>query len=274
MYLQNQNRLETGDGTPAVIHQHFSRIARRYRHLRITDIEPVTFIAEEMEKLARIEAIDIGCGTGRYDLLLSRYLGERLFLTCCDNNANMLKALEKYLKKHGVRNFLTMRSQAEALPAPDNAFDCAFTFNAIHHFNLPGFLQESARILKSGGYLFIYTRLSEQNRNNIWGRYFPKYNQKETRLYTLKTLTKTIGAVPNLWIKSIEFFKYRRIASLAQLIERAKACHYSTFCLYSAEELEEALAGFVQKINKEFTDTREIQWFDENVLLVIRKEES
>ncbi|MFC1912246.1 class I SAM-dependent methyltransferase [Chloroflexota bacterium] len=272
MYPQYTDDLETGCETPAVIHQHFSRIARKYRNLRITDTEPIALIAEEMGKLAHVEAIDIGCGTGRYDLLLSRYLGDKLHLTCCDANAEMLKSLDKYLKKHGVSNFTSMRSQAENIPVPSGSLDCIFTFNAIHHFSLPEFLQESARILKSQGYLFIYTRLLEQNKNTIWGQCFPRYTQKETRLYSLKTLTKTTVSVPKLWIKSIEFFKYRRIATLEQLIERARACHYSTFCLYSPEELEESLAGFTQKLEKEFDDTQRIRWSDENVLLVIQKE--
>ena len=273
MFPQYTNDLETGHVTPAAIHQHFSRIARRYRNLRITDIEPIALITEELKNLAHIKAIDIGCGTGRYDLLLSRYLGDKLHLTCCDANAEMLKTLDKYLKNHGVSNFTSMRSQAENVPIPSDTLDCIFTFNAIHHFSLPEFLQESARILKSGGYLFIYTRLLEQNKNTIWGRCFPKYNQKETRLYSLKTLTKTTVSAPKLWIKSIEFFKYKRIATLKQLIERAKACHYSTFCLYSPEELKESLAGFTQKVKKEFDDTKCIQWSDENILLVIRKED-
>lgn len=273
MRSQYTNRVEPDCVTPTVIHQHFSRIATRYRRLRVTDTEPIAFIAEKLEKLAHIDAIDIGCGTGRYDLLISRYLGDKLHLTCCDANADMLKTLDKYLTKHGVSNFTSLRSQAESVPLPTNSLDCIFTFNAIHHFNLPTFLQESTRILKSGGYLFIYTRLLEQNKNTIWGQCFPKYNQKETRLYSLNTLTEAIVSAPKLWIGSIEFFKYGRIATLEQLTERAKACHYSTFCLYSPEELEESLAGFTQKIESDFGDTQCIQWSDENALLVIRKED-
>ena len=106
------------------IHEHFSRIAPKYRDLRITDPEPVAFIAKELEKLTSIKAVDVGCGAGRYDLLLCRYLGEKLHLTCADINSNMLEALDKYLIKHCITNFTSMHSEAENLPFPRNSLDC------------------------------------------------------------------------------------------------------------------------------------------------------
>lgn len=257
---------------PKGIHQHFSRIAPKYRNFRITDPEPVVFIAKELEKLVSIKAVDVGCGAGRYDLLLCRYIGGKLHLACADNNSNMLEALDEYLIKHGISNFISVHSKAEDLPFPRNSLDCVCTFNAIHHFNLLEFLHESARILKSGGYLFIYTRLRGQNMVNIWGRHFPKFHQKETRLYTLYTLAQSVAAVPNLRINSIKYFKYGRTSSLVQLVERARAHHYSTFSLYSSEELEEAITAFRQKIRNEFEDVNHIHWHDENVLFIIRKE--
>ena len=254
-------------------HYHFSRIATRYRDLRTTDPEPITLIAKELEKLVSIRAVDVGCGDGRYGLLLCKYLGDKLHLTCADANSNMLEVLDEYLIKHGINNYKSMHSEAENLPFPRNDLDCVCTFNAIHHFNLLEFLYESNRVLKSGGYLFIYTRLREQNEKNIWGRYFPKFHQKETRLYTLHTLAQSVTAVPNLRLNSIKYFKYGRTSSLAQLVERARAHHYSTFSLYSSEELEEAIAVFTHMIRNEFEDANRIHWYDENVLFVIREED-
>ena len=272
MCSQVLNRAEPRYATQTIFHHHFSKVASRYHDFRTTDSEPITLIYEQLKELTSIEAVDIGCGPGRYDLLLYESLGDKLRLTCVDANADMLETLDKYLKNHGISNFTSMCSRAEKVPVPSNTLDCVFTFNAIHHFNLPEFLQESARTLKSGGYLFIYTRLCEQNRRNIWGQHFPEFHRKETRLHTLDTLTQTVAAVPTLRVKSIELFKYKRMSTLSQLAERVKARHYSTFCLYSPEELEEATAGFVQKINDEFNGARWIHWFDENVLFTIRKE--
>ena len=266
------NGVEPGNAGPTPVHHHFSAIAQRYHYLRTTDPEPVALIARELGELARIEAIDIGCGSGRYDQLLFKYLDNKLRLTCVDASLSMLKALNKYLYEHGISNYASLRGSAENIISLDNTYDCVCTFNAVHHFNLPGFLGESARILKCGGCLFIYTRLPEQNERNIWGRYFPGFCRKETRLYTPDTLTQSVAAVPNLHIMSIEYFKYGRTASLAQLLKRARSHHYSTFSLYSPEELEEAIAGFTRNIRNTFDDTKQIHWFDENVLFVIRKD--
>ncbi len=272
MCAQIINTINPNDAVLAGIHQHFSRIAPKYRSLRTTDPEPVAFIARELAKLVSVIAVDVGCGAGRYDLLLCRYLGNKLHLACADTNFNMLESLDEHLISHGIRNFISLNSQAENLPFPRDSIDCICTFNAIHHFNLLEFLHESDRILKSPGYLFIYTRLSQQNMVNIWGRYFPKFHQKETRLYTLYTLAQSVAAVPSLRIYLIKYFKYGRTSSLAQLVERARAHHYSTFSLYSSEELEEAITGFRQKIMNEFEDVDRIHWHDENILLEIRKE--
>ena len=273
MCSQVIDRAEPSYTMPTTINHHFSRVANSYRYFRTTDSEPITSIAKELKKLARIEAIDIGCGTGRYDILLYKYLGDKLHLTCVDANVDMLAQLDKYLKKLSISNFVAICSRAENLTFPSHSLDCIFTFNAIHHFNLSEFLRESARILKSGGYLFIYTRLREQNGRNIWGRCFPKFQQKETRLNTLNTLMQTVVAMPTLRIKSTEYFKYRRMSTLEQLVERVKAHHYSTFSLYSPEELEESIAGFVNRIENESNGAHWIHWFDENVLFVIRKED-
>jgi ubiquinone/menaquinone biosynthesis C-methylase UbiE len=271
MYSKGTSRIAPRIATPIAIHHHFSTISKRYRNLRTTDLEPVNIVVRELKNLVRIKGIDIGCGAGRYDLLLCQYLGDRLRLTCVDDNDCMLEELDKYLIEHGLSNFESMHSEAEYLPFPNNALDCVCAFNAIHHFNLPEFLHESYRILKNGGYLFIYTRLHEQNGRNIWGRYFPKFHIKETRLYTLDTLMALVAA-SNLHVKSIEYFKYGRISTLAQLVKRAREHHYSTFSLYLPEELEEAITRFKQNIRSEFEDINQIRWFDENVLFVVRKE--
>lgn len=183
----------------------------------------------------------------------------------------MLEVLDAYLKKHGISNFVAIKSGAESLPFPDGTLNCVCTFNAVHHFNLLGFLQESARILKSDGYLFIYTRLHEQNSSHIWGQYFPEFHQKETRLHSLNTFLRTVAVVPDLRIESIEYFKYGRVSTLEQLIERTRACHYSTFLLYSPKELEEAITKFAQNIERRFKDVHRVSWFDEYALFIVRK---
>jgi len=264
-------KMKSSDEKYFLIHDHFSKIAHKYHRLRTTDVAPIIFIARRINKLEHIEAIDIGCGTGRYDLLLFKYLKPKLRLTCLDSNPDMLDALEKNLMNNGISDFTLVNAKVGGIPSQDNIYDCVFTFNAVHHFSLLEFLLASARILKVGGYIFIYTRLRDQNRRNIWGRYFPMFNEKETRLYSFNKFRETVEEVPNLHIESVEYYKYARMSTMTQLIDRARSRHYSTFSLYAPEELEEAIEGFTSNIKGKFKDLNRVHWFDGNTLFVIRK---
>jgi len=60
------------------IQRHFSKIANQYKSLRIIDLEPVLYIRHQLDGLQKIQAADVGCGIGIYDIELFRHLGERL----------------------------------------------------------------------------------------------------------------------------------------------------------------------------------------------------
>ena len=254
---------------------HFSQVASRYRDLRTTDPEPIFCIMQELgsrSNLPRIDVVDIGCGNGRYSLLLAKYLDGKVSLSCVDNNEHMLETLEPYLAANGISTFVSVKSDAESLPFDDSSFDCIITFNAVHHFKLGDFLVEAARILRDGSLIFIYTRTPEQNRRNIWGRYFPQFCQKETRLYYPDQLKQAVTAVPTLKLRRVKDFRYERVASLERLIEQAGNRHYSTFWFYSDQEFVTALDEFRLNIGEHFSNLNEIRWFDENLLVVVEKE--
>lgn len=253
------------------IPHHFSKIAHQYRDLRTTDIEPILFIEKKLKNVSGIRAADVGCGAGRYDLKLFQHLGKKLYLYCIDVTKEMLEQLSSHLNSHKLKNFQPIAALAEILPLPDNSLDCLFSFNAIHHFRILGFFNEASRTLKKDGYFFIYTRLRKQNKRTIWGKYFPFFNQKETRLFELNELKEIVKTCPQLRIESIEVFKYKRISTLNRLIGQAKRQHYSTFFLYTNKEFKQSLERFEQNIKRHFEDLRNISWFDENILLVVRK---
>lgn len=253
------------------INKHFSKISQMYRNLRITDLEPILYMSKLLQKLPKIKAASIGCGSGRYELMLFQYLGNKLHLFCIDNNKQMLLQLKEYFKQQKIQNFQIKQSVAKQLPLENESLDCVFTFNAIHHFNIFGFVNEVSRVLKDKGYLFIYTRTRTQNSRNIWGKYFPLFNQKETRLYELYELKSILREVPELVIQNVEFFKYQRVSYFDWLVEQARNNHYSTFYLYSQAEFQKSLDKFKRNLQRHFMDLNNISWFDENVLLVIRK---
>lgn len=253
------------------IRSHFSKIAHIYDDLRTTDPEPILFIKERLEQLGRIEAADIGCGGGRYDVRLFEQLGERLWLTCIDDSEEMLRELAKKLQKHKIKNYRTMRTQARVLPLKDDSLDVVITLNALHHFMVLDFLLEAARVLKDDGYLFIYTRLRSQNKESIWGRFFPQFHEKEKRLHELCELKEILRAVRALKLESTNYFEYERRATLTKLIAQARNHHYSTFYLYDQQEFEEALGRFEANIVRHFDDPEDIVWHDRNVMLTMRR---
>lgn len=251
--------------------EHFAKIAEKYLELRTTDEKPIQFIKNILNQ-DEINAADIGCGDGRYDMKLFQYLNHRLFLYCIDSNNQMLEQLKKRLSQFNIRNFKTRHAIASKLPLYKNTIDCVFTFNAIHHFNISEFLNEVSRVLKNDGRLFIYTRTRSQNKQNIWGRYFPLFGQKETRLYEMDEFEAILENIGGMNIESVNFFKHKRISSIDRLVEKATNCHYSTFRLYSKNQFEKSLAKFKQRLQENFQDGENIQWCDENVMLIAQKE--
>ena len=251
--------------------QDFSQIATEYRGLRTTDPEPIRTIAHDLRDESSVQAIDVGCGEGRYDLLLYRHLGSKLRLCCVDVTYEMLREMGQYLLSEAITNFGSARAMAHLLPLKSNSQDCIFTFNAIHHFNVSGFLHESHRILKGGGRLFVYTRLREQNSQSVWGQHFPDFSQKETRLFELSELQSLVDDVPGLKVERADFFAHPRRSSLDRLVEQARGRHYSTFGLYSPKEFEMALERFVRGVKEGYEDENDIRWTDHNTLLVVSK---
>jgi len=231
---------------------HFSRVATLYNDLRTTDLEPITFIKDRLNGKHSIEAADMGCGAGRYCLKFLQHL-DILHLTCIDVNESMLEQTSNYLRAAGITNFKTMRSLAEDVPLADNSMDNIFSFNAIHHFDFIKFIEKSAEVIRGRGCIFIYTRLRGQNEKNIWGKYFPFFLEKENRLYELDKLEGMIKPIESLTIECMKQFKYRRNASLSQLVYLARNGHYSTFSLYQKNEFEAALKGFQKNITRHFS---------------------
>lgn len=215
--------------------------------------------------------VDVGCGDGRYSLEICRRLGQKVSLHCVDANQEMLKNLNEFLSSRNITNFQTHQASAEALPFADDSIDCVLSMNAIHHFKFSEFLNEVSRILTDNGFLFIYTRYRSQNRKNIWGRYFPLFNEKETRLYEFNELEEEVKKNPNLVLQSAEVFGYERSADIAALINQAENHHYSTFYLYEKEEFERSVSRFRKNLDSDFGDNGQVEWTDENSLLTINK---
>ena len=248
----------------ADIRRHFTEISPVYRSVRTTDPEPVEWIARELDGLVRPRGADIGCGAGRYVLLMFETI-PNLSLTCVDTTPAMLEQVDGLLRANGIDRFETRRSTAERLDLEPGGYDFVSSFNAVHHFDFREFLRRSRDGLARDGRLFVYTRLPEHNARSIWGRYFPGFAERETRLLALGDLHGAVEGTPGLRFAAAACLRYRRRASLERLIEQARNRHYSTFALYEPDEFEDALAIFRAAVERRFPAF--VEWHDENILV-------
>ncbi len=251
------------------MHDHFSTIASKYQSVRTLDTAPILHITDRLKEKSKINMADIGCGDGRYSQEFLKCFDDSFYIHCVDYNENMLKSLENNLTEQNITNFCTRHGDANRLPLDNKSIDCIVTFNAIHHFDVPKFLSESLRSLKSDGRIFIYTRLRTQNAKSVWGKYFPLFTEMENRLYELDELESHINNA-DMKIHSTKVFQYTRTTSLDRLVNQAKHNHYSTFALYEKKSFDESLEIFQQNIKKNFNNLEQIQWTDENILLEIK----
>ena len=255
------------------MHSHFSKIAAAYRGLRTTDVAPIRFIVEQLVDYPAITAADIGCGAGRYDLLLFRHLSN-LRLTCIDMNSEMLAQLSRHLAENGIQDFETRVASVEEMRIDDESLDCVFTFNAVHHFDFPTFLCKAGRAVRKNGEIFVYTRTPDQNSRSIWGQHFPDFCSKERRLFDQEQMEAWVHEAEGLRLITVKTFRYRRTSSLDRLLAQVSGKHYSTFSLYTEEELERAFGAFEADVKRRFKRSEMVEWYDENVMLQIRRKDT
>ena len=114
-----------------------------------------------------------------------------------------------------------------------------------------------------GGQLFIYTRTPQQNARTIWGRYFPGFTEHEQRLHSEATLREAIWATSGLTVVAAQTFRHPRSSTAERLRAQAEGRHYSTFSLYTPQELRASIAAFLARL-----PGPEVRWVDEHLLVV------
>ncbi len=100
--------------------------------------------------------LDIAGGTGDMASRFARKLGSSGEVVLADVNFSMLKEGRKKLLNQGDYQIKLIQTSAEALCFKDNYFDCvSIAFGLRNMTNKACALQESYRVLKSGGRLII-----------------------------------------------------------------------------------------------------------------------
>ena len=196
--------------------------------------------------------MDIACGTGRISTNVCRSLDLRLILV--DKNIHMLNVAMKKINMRHERNklinmdiydFLENNGKKDNVKINDiNIFTC---FNAIHWIGL-GLFKKLEEKMSPGSLFVILTRTKQQNKESFFGLNFPKFADKETRLFSLNQLLDEFKKC-NLSVVDTKFLKYQISQKKSKLLEQAKKKSYSTFQLYSNEEYEKAMRIFKDNLS-------------------------
>jgi ubiquinone/menaquinone biosynthesis C-methylase UbiE len=257
---------------PSSLQGHFERAAPIYDDIRNTDASVMDAIVPYFPcDDAPLYVADVGCATGRYARLLATRLGEIARFLCCDCSRAMLTICQERVNQDGLsKHFQCCLASATNLPFSDSRINVVICLNAVHHFDLDLFIVEAVRVLRPRGLLIIYTRTPQQNARTVWGQYFPRFAERETRLHGTDRLEKAIVRIPGLRLECIEELTHVRTESVESLLRKAQNFHYSTFAFYSAQEFRLALAQFQKSLSDAFMKGF-VEHTAENTLVIARR---
>jgi ubiquinone/menaquinone biosynthesis C-methylase UbiE len=142
--------MKDGNEAKALVQRQFGKNAENYVQSELhAKGDDLGLLIEWIKPEQNFKALDIATGGGHVSKALSPHVGQ---VVACDLTREMLAAAANHLTASGCENVLFVRGDAEDLPFLDEAFDVVVCRIAPHHFPNPGaFVQEAARVLKTGG---------------------------------------------------------------------------------------------------------------------------
>ena len=106
----------------------------------------------DKNKNAKLNCLDLGCGTGRWSKVLSKYVKH---ITMLDPSSKAMEIARKNLKN--VQNVNFISSKFEEADFQDNSFDFIFSLGVLHHMdNILDKMKKINRILSPDGFALIY----------------------------------------------------------------------------------------------------------------------
>ncbi len=268
------DRGEEGDRTTR-LSDHFAKVSARYRTLRELDLGAVRVIGDVLacgtDPGRPVRLLDVATGSGRYLDAVSHFLVSVLAMEVMPVGLDLSPAMltqARIRNGHAGLHARHLVGAVETLPLRTSSCDVMTCFNAVHHLDLTRFVGEASRVLTPSGQLVVYTRTPAQNRCTIWGRYFPEFATRETRLYGVDDLRVALQATGAFTSVRAQTVPWTVTTSLARLVEQATHYHYSTFRLYSDDALRAAIDTFRQRVRQAFRDATRITHDNDHVLVI------
>jgi ubiquinone/menaquinone biosynthesis C-methylase UbiE len=184
--------------------------------------------------------IDLGCGVGRFSLLLREVFQARVY--GIDPSQRMLATAIATPAAHLVT---WLRASAEALPIAEARIDLVFLYLVYHHLRDPlAALRECIRVLSSSGHLLVINATVEILDSLRWLPFFPSARQIDsTRLPTRAKLSEVAGKAGLTLIRQSTVL-YPAASSLSTYAEHVAARTFSTLQLVSDEEFSRGASEF------------------------------
>ncbi len=258
---------------------HFTEVSSQYDKFREMDVHAVHIISEMLagvidQRRPVVRLLDVGTGEGRYlDAVsesLSASLANRVLPVGVDLSPAMLTQAH-VRNRHVGLGAQYLVSASETLPFLTASCDAITSFNAVHHFDLDRFVSEASRVLIPSGHLVLYTRTPAQNRSTIWGRYFPEFATRETKLYRSLDLQLALQSTEVFDSVRVQVIPWKITTSLSRLIEQVTHFHYSTFRLYSSDLLRAAIDTFQDRVGQAFSDMERITFDNDHTVVIAQR---
>lgn len=145
-------------------------------------------LEEDKKPNTRLSILDIGCGTGKLAIHLNEVTGGKV--TAIDPVHERIATAKQ--KAHTSEVAFEVQS-AEKLDFADESFDVVVSLKALHEMtNLRDTLQESVRVLKAGGKIFVIDWVGgvARTRSHSHAKKYFAMESKEhaTKYFTMKRL--------------------------------------------------------------------------------------
>jgi ubiquinone/menaquinone biosynthesis C-methylase UbiE len=213
----------------------------RFWSLRIADYGSI-------DKNSRV--LDIGCGTGRFTMMLSKITDSKVY--AIEPSDEMLnEAVKKDKKKKVCWN----KAQAEKLPFPNEFFDCVFMTFVFHQIkDKKKAVAEIHRALKPKGKCVIMTTSTIHIRDS------PLYlfpGLRDIDLDRFPSLPELKGILRKGKFKDVHYHldKYATTKKpIEEYLKLIKGKHVSTLTLLTEEDFQDGYKIFEKRLRKKYKD--------------------
>ncbi len=153
--------------------------------------------------------MDVGCGSGRWSVLVAPRVGH---LHLLDASADALNVARGNLA--AAKNVTFHHASVGELPLPDGSLDFAFSLGVLHHVpDTQAAISKISTKLKSGAPFLIYLYYALDNRP-VWYRALWKFSN------IFRVMISNLPERPRLWISQIiAVLVYWPLARFAALVE-------------------------------------------------------